>query len=148
IVLLTHTTAAYPLAAVVGDGVGTHQVFFNVNDLFAATGTGNLTPLGDQAFAMDILGPDNADLSQTYTLTFTADFATALSTMVSVDTAFLALNIGSAIIRAGQSTNVSIIGTANTNLASIDLKLQVPGGHLTNVVLQSLAPQLDPVDRK
>ena len=145
IVLLTHTNAAYPLAAVVGDGVGTNQVFFNVNDLFAATGTGNFTPLGDQAFAMDILGPDNADSSQTYTLTFTADFATALTTMVSIDTDFLVLNIGSAVIRAGQSGAVPIVGELNTNLASIDLKLQVPAGRFTNVVLQSLAPQLDPL---
>src|SRR6185437_9766601 len=38
-----------------------------------------------------------------------------------------------------------IVGELNTNLASIDLKLQVPAGRFTNVVLQSLAPQLDPL---
>lgn len=145
VVLLSHTNAAYPLAAVVGDGVGTNQVFFNVGDLFAATGTGNFTPLGDQNFAMDILGPGDSDLSQTYTLTFTANFATALTTMLSVDTEFLALNMGTTVVRAGQSGTVPVVGQANTNLASIDLKLQVPAGRLTNVVLQSLAPQLDPV---
>ena len=145
IVLLTHTNAAYPLAAVVGDGVGTNQVFFNVSDLFAAAGTGNFTPLGDQNFNLDILGANYADVSQAYTLTFTADFATALTTTVSVDTEFLALNVGTAVVRAGQSNAVSIVGNANTNLASIDLKLQVPSGRLTNVVLQSLSPQLDPV---
>src|SRR6185437_7276942 len=59
IVLLSHTNAAYPLAAVVGDGVGTNQVFFNVNDLLAAASTGNFTPLGDQDFGVNILGPDN-----------------------------------------------------------------------------------------
>ena len=145
IVLLTETNAAYPLAAIVGDGVGTNQVFFNVNDLLTATSTGNFTPLGDQYFGMDILGPNNADLSQTYTLTFTADFATALTTMVSVDTDFVALNLGSTVLRAGQSGTLSIVGEANKNVASIDLNLQVPAGRLTNVVLQSFAPQLDPV---
>src|SRR6185312_12976970 len=145
IVLLTEKNAAYPLAAVVGDGVGTNQMFFNVNDLLAATSTGNFTPLGDQYFGLDILGPNNADLSQTYTLTFTTDFATALTTMVSVDTDFVALNLGSAVLRAGQSGTLSIIGAANKNVASIDLNLLVPAGRLTNVVLQSFAPQLDPV---
>jgi hypothetical protein len=145
IVLLTHTNAAYPLAAVVGDGVGTNQVFFNVNDLLAAGSTGNFTPLGDQYFGMDILGPNNADLSQTYTLTFTADFATAMTALVSVDTDFVALNVGSAVLRAGQSGTLPIVGEANKNVASIDLKLQVPAGRLTNIVLQSFAPQLDPV---
>ncbi|MGH7952050.1 MAG: hypothetical protein ACREFE_09045, partial [Limisphaerales bacterium] len=129
---------------VVGDGVGTNQVFFNVNDLFSIAGTGNFTPLGDQDFALDILGSDQADLSQTYTLTFTADFETALTTLVSVNAEFLAVNIGSAVIRAGQSGSVPIVGEANTNLTSVDLTLQIPSGHLTNLVLQSLAPQLDP----
>lgn len=143
VVLLSHTNAAYPLAAVVGDGAGTNQVFFNVSDLIAAAGTGNFTPLGAQDFNVDILGPNNADVSQSYTLTFTVNFATALTTTVSVDTDFLALNLGSAVVRAGQSGTVAIVGQMNTNLASIDLTLQVPSGHLTNVVLQSLAPQLD-----
>lgn len=145
IVLLSHTNAAYPLAAVVGDGVGTNQVFFNVNDLLAAGSTGNFMPLGDQNFGMDILGPNNADLSQPYTLTFTADFATALTTLASVDTDFVGLNVGTAVLRAGQSGTLSIVGQANKNVGSIDLKLQVPAGRLTNVVLQSFAPQLDPV---
>jgi len=65
--------------------------------------------------------------------------------MVSVDTDFVALNLGSAVLRAGQSGTLSIIGAANKNVASIDLNLLVPAGRLTNVVLQSFAPQLDPV---
>jgi hypothetical protein len=144
IVLLTHTNAAYPLAAVVGDGVGPSQVFFNVSDLFALAGTGNFTPLGDQSFALDVLGPNHSQQSQTYTLTFSTSFSTAVTTLVAVNTEFLVLNVGSAVLRAGQSNSVPVSDNANTNLTSIDVTLKIPPGHLTNLVLQSFAPQLDP----
>ncbi len=144
IVLLTHTNAAYPLAAVVGDGVSPSQVFFNVSDLFALAGTGNFTPLGDQNFDLDVLGPNRSVQPETYTLTFTANFSTALTMLATVNLEFLSLNVGTAVLRAGQSGSVPVTGNANTNLASIDLTLQIPPGHLTNLVLQSLSPQLDP----
>lgn len=142
IVLLTHTNAAYPLGAVVGDGVGPSQVFFNVSDLFALAGTGNFTPLGDQDFTLDVLGPNGDVQSQSYTLTFTTGFSTATTMLVNVE--FLALNVGSAVLRAGQAGTVSISGDASANLTGIDGTLQIPPGHLTNLVLQSLSPQLDP----
>ena len=126
IVLLTHTNAAYPLAAVVGDGVSPSQVFFNVSDLFALAGTGNFTPLGDQNFDLDVLGPNRSVQPETYTLTFTANFSTALTMLATVNLEFLSLNVGTAVLRAGQSGSVPVTGNANTNLASIDLTLQFP----------------------
>jgi len=144
IVLLSHTNAAYALASVVGDGVGTNQAFFNVNDLFALANTGNFTPLGDQHFTLNVLAPGQTDLSQSYTLTFTADLATALATQISLNTDLLALQVGSAVLRAGQSGTVPLTGSVNTNLTSIDLTLQIPPGYLTNLALQSLAPTLNP----
>ena len=144
IVLLSHTNAAYTLAAVVGDGAGTNQAFFNVNDLFNLASTGNFTPLGEQNFTLKVLGPAQTDLGQTFTLTFSADLATALSTLISLNTDLLALQVGSAVLRAGQIGSVPVTASVNTNLTSIDMTLQIPPGHLTNLVLQSLASALDP----
>ncbi|HZT23514.1 MAG TPA: hypothetical protein VFB55_11470 [Verrucomicrobiae bacterium] len=144
IVLLSHTNAAHPLAAVVGDGAGPSQVFFNVNDLFALAGTGNFTPLGDQTFTLDVLEPNRGESPQTSTLTFSGDFSAAMSAVVIVNTEFLTLSLGTTVLRAGQSGSVSISSSVNTNVAGIDATLQIPPGHLTNLVLQSLAPQLDP----
>ena len=42
VVTLSNAAAAYCLAAVVGDGAGTNQVFFNASDLFLLGGGGNL----------------------------------------------------------------------------------------------------------
>ncbi len=144
IVLLSQTNAAYALAAVVGDGAGTNQVFFNVNDLFALAATGNFTPQGAQTFALKVLGPTQGGLGQTFTLTFGAGFATALSTQIALNTDLLTLQVGSAVLRAGQTSSVLVNASVNTNLTSIDVTLQIPPGHLTNLVLQSFASALDP----
>lgn len=145
LLLLSHTNAAYPLAAVVGDGVGTNQAFFNVSDLFTLADTGNFTPLGEQSFTLSILDANPSVLSQTYTLTFTTDFATALTSLTSVNTEFLALDVGAAVLPAGQTNRVPITIEASTNLTAIDLTLQIPPGRLTNLVLQTFASPLDPV---
>ena len=42
IVLLSHSDGTYPLAAVVGDGTGTNQVFESGNMFFFDTGSGKL----------------------------------------------------------------------------------------------------------
>jgi len=130
--------------SLVGDGVGTNQAFFNVNDLFTLADTGNFTPQGEQTFTLKVLEPTQAGLNQTFTLTFSADFATALSTLISLNTDLLTLQVGSAVLRAGQTGSVPVSASVNTNLTSIDLTLQIPPGHLTNLVLQSLTPALDP----
>ncbi|HET7625606.1 MAG TPA: hypothetical protein VFM25_10105 [Verrucomicrobiae bacterium] len=145
IVLLSNTNAAHPLAAVIGDGVGTNQVFFNVNDLFAAASPGNFTPLDQQDFALDVLGPDGAEISNSYTLEFTADFVAAQPTVVSIQTGFLAMYVGSTIVSTGQTGGVVISGNASTNFSSVDLTLDIPSGRFTNLALQSLAPGLDPL---
>ena len=55
LVTLAHANAAFPLAAVVGDGVGTNQVFFNLSDLIALVGGTNFIPVGSQQFDVQLL---------------------------------------------------------------------------------------------
>ena len=140
VVMLTHTNAAYALAAVIGDGVGTNQVLFGVMNLFAQAGGGNFTALGAQDFAVDVLGPNQSDLSQRFSVNFTASFAVAQTTLASLGNEFFAAAIGSTIVLFGQNGAVAINGNSSAGLATVNLSLDIPSGHLTNLALQALAP--------
>jgi len=144
VVLLTHTNAAYPLAAVIGDGAGTNQVFFSVNDLFALAGGGNFMPLGGQDFVADVLGPNQSDLAQHFSLNFTASFTVAQATLAAVGTEFFAANIGSTLVLFGQAGAVAINGNSSVGLSAINITLDIPPGHLTNFTFQGLSPELNP----
>jgi hypothetical protein len=145
VVMLTHTNAPYPLAAIVGDGVGTDQVVFDANNLFLQAGGGNFTALGSQDFAIDVLGPNQSDISQKFTLNFTASFAVAQATVASLGTEFFAATIGSTIVLYGDNGSVAIDGNTSAGLAAINLSIDIPAGHLTNLTLQGLAPELDTI---
>lgn len=148
IVTLTHTNAAHPLAAVIGDGVGTNQVFFNLNDLFNLATSGNLAPLGSQTFNVDVWGPGGADTLAQFTVSFSLNFNTGQGNLVGVGTEYLVSSIGSAVLQAGQSTNVPVNLNSSAGLATLDLTLNVPPGHLSTLSLTSLAPEVDPVGVK
>ena len=142
--LLTHTNAAYPLAAVIGDGVRTNQVFFDVNNLFEQAGGGNFSALGAQEFKVDVFGADESKLSQQFTLNFTASFAIAQTTLASFGTEFFAASVGSTIVLFGENGAVTINGNSSVGLATISLSVDMPPGHLTNLTLQSLSSELNP----
>ena len=141
---LTHTNAAYPLAAVVGDGVGRSQVFFDVNNLFQQAGGGNFAALGAQEFSVEVLGPGGSDISQKFTVNFSASFAVAQPTLAALGNEFVAASIGSTIVLFGEGGAVPITGNSGVGLASINLTLEIPPGHLTNLTLTGLAPELNP----
>lgn len=143
--LLSHTNAAYPLAAIVGDGVGPSQVFFDVNNLFDEAGGGNFAGLGAQEFSVDVLGPNGTDLSQNFIVNFSASFAVAQATLASLGSEFFAASIGSTIVLFGENGAVTIEGNSGIGLSTINLTLEIPPGHLTNLTLTGLAPELNPL---
>jgi hypothetical protein len=143
VVMLTHTNATYPLVAIVGDGVGTNQVSFDPNNLFLQAGGGNFAVLGSQEFAVDVLGPNQSDIAQKFTLNFTATFAVAQATVASLGSEFFAASVGSTIVLYGQNGSVTIDGNTSAGLSAINLSFDIPAGHLTNLTLQALAPELD-----
>jgi hypothetical protein len=143
VVMLTHTNAVYPLAAIVGDGVGANQVSFDPNNLFLQAGGGNLAALGSQDFAVNVLGPNQSDTSQHFTLNFTASFAVAQATVASLGSEFFAASVGSTIVLYGQNGFVTIDGNTSAGLSAINLSFDIPPGHLTNLALQALSPELD-----
>lgn len=144
VVLLTHTNAPHPLAAVIGDGVGTNQVCFDVNDLFDLGNGGNFTRLGAQDFAVDVLGPNQSDLPAHFTLNFAAAFTVAQTTSATVGNEFLAVYVGSTLVITGQAGGVTVNGNSSVESATINVTLDIPPGHLTNFALQALAPELNP----
>lgn len=144
-VTLTHTNAAHPLAAVIGDGVGTNQVFFNLNDLFTLATSGNLAPLGSQTFDVSVWQPGGANVQAQFTLAFSLNFSAGRANTVSVGAEYLALSIGSAVLRVGQTTNVPVKLNTSDGLASLDLTLGIAPGRVADLSLTSLAPEVDPV---
>ena len=142
IVTLTHTNAAHPLAAVIGDGCGTNQVFFNLNDLFALTG-GNFSPTGSEEFNVNVLGPNQAEVSQTFTVNFVGAFGVAQNTMLSFGTEFVALSVGSTVMLAGQTNSVVIGFNSSVGLTDLTFSLQMNTERLTNLTLHGLSTELD-----
>lgn len=128
----------------IGDGVGTNQVFFGANDLFDQASGGNFTPLGAQDFAVDVLGPNQSDLTALFTLNFAANFTVAQTTSATVGNEFFAVYVGSTIVVTGQTGGVTVNGNSSVGLATINVTLDIPPGHLTNFALQALAPELNP----
>ncbi len=145
IITLSNASAAYNLAAVVGDGVGTNQVIFNANDLFALAG-GNFATPGLQQFTADLLGSTaQSDTVAQFALTFGTTFNAGVATRASFGIEFLAVSIGSAAVQTGHSTNVWVGFNSSAAVADLSLAVDLPPGHLTNLALQALAPEIDPL---
>src|SRR6185436_3873122 len=113
-----HTNAVYPLAAIVGDGVDATQVSFDPNNLFLQAGGGNFASLGLQDFAVNVLGPNQSDIAQHFTLNFTASFAVAQATVASLGSEFFAASVGSTIVLYGQNGSVTIDGNTSAGLSA------------------------------
>src|SRR5207244_1892661 len=107
IVTLTHTNGTFALAAVVGDGVGTNQVFFNLNDVFAITG-GNLSPNTGQQFNVTIMGPPRSDEQQVFNIAFTDAFSVGGVNGAATANDFLVVNVGSGVYRTGETNELAI----------------------------------------
>lgn len=148
VVTLTHTNASYPISAVIGDGVGTNQVFFNLNDLFHLATHRNILPTDPQTFDVNVLGPSGADVHAQFTVAFSPNFRSGQANVSSIGSEFFVLGIGSAVVQTGKGTNVPVRINSSSGLASVDVTLQVAPGHLSGLNLGSLAPEIDPVSVK
>jgi len=144
IVTLTHSNANFAIASVVGDGVGTNQVFFNANDLFALAGAGNLAPLGSQAFTAKVLGPNASETVAQFFLSFGPSLQVAKANQNSIGTEFLALSFGSTVMRAGGTSLVPVGFNSSVGISDLSLEIAMKPDSLTNLSLLSLAPEINP----
>lgn len=142
LVTLSNTNAAFGLVAVAGDGCARNQVVFDLADLIALTGGKNFIPLGNQEFQVKLLGPAGSGAANRYALNFTSQLSIADISGVAYLSDVLSLDLGSTVVRAGQSGTVPIHLLASTNLASLNFDFSLPLGHLTNLTLQLSSPSL------
>ena len=144
IVLLSHTNGAYPIAAVVGDGAGTNQVFLNVSDLFAVSGAGNLPLQGSQTFTAQLFGAETIIVSSQFSIVFGTSFAVTQPNHQTLGIEFLAIDIGSTLLETGQTSSVPISLQTDAQVADISISMGIPSGYLSGYSLQSLSPAIDP----
>ncbi len=144
LVTVSTTNAPYALCAVVGDGAGTNQVYFNLSDLLALTGDGNYEPSGTIEFTAEVLSPGVAHgESHLYTLLFPTGFAVADSEVHSfTGEAFLQMALGSTMLEPGQQGVVPIRLSSSAGVSTLIFELDYPAGRLTNMTLEALSPEI------
>ena len=141
IILLSSTNTPNGWAAVVGDGAGTNQAFFSLNELLAATGNTNVLPSGTREFTATVLGLPSVSVTQSYTLDFSTNFVVGGSAQASLGS-FVALTLGSNIVLVGQGGNIPINLQAETFLTNFSFTLSVPTNRFSSLSLQPLVPQV------
>lgn len=122
-VLLTSTNSAYPLAAVVGDGVDEDQVYFNLNEFLDISAETNYLPSGDQVFTAQLFGPDVEEETQDLTIGISSGMLISQAAARDFSGAvmdYLALSLGFTNVLAGESE-------------SVPMDLLVRGGGVTNI---------------
>jgi hypothetical protein len=126
IITLSTSNSASVLAAVVGDGAGTNQAFFDVNDLIAALGGTNYASLGSQLFTASVLGSSPAGLTQTYDLIFSNTFSVGQVSDVPLGALAATISVGAGVMLAGSGAAVPIALNSQSELISLSFVLNVP----------------------
>jgi len=143
IVLLSHPDAAHALAAVVGDGTGTNQVFFSLNDLFALGG-GQFDPQGNQQFTLELLGRGRTSVVEQFTVEFTDAFTIAQASLAAFGLDYVTLRLGSTAVLAGDRGGVAISLDSSEGLAALSVVLGLDASRFEQLVLTDLATGIDP----
>jgi hypothetical protein len=142
IILLSNTNSPSVLAAVVGDGAGTNQVYFSLSDLLAAAGTTNLAPLGAQDFTAMALGNGPGNAPQTYELDFTSTFNVGVQNQFTLGS-YVSLAVGLAVAQAGHSGSLPIQMLYGSGITNLTLALQLPTGDFSSLSVQLVSSQLN-----
>jgi hypothetical protein len=130
------------LAAVVGDGAATNQAFFNLNDLLAASGGTNYSPLGSQSFIVSVLGPSSSGLTRTYELDFSSSFSVGQASAVSLGAALIRISLGTGAMLTGSSGSVPISVDSQSALIGLSFVVELPTNLFTAMSVQPTAPAL------
>ncbi|WCJ60884.1 hypothetical protein NXS98_07090 [Fontisphaera persica] len=145
LVVLTHPQAAYPLAAVVGDGAPSNHVVFSLAELLEAAGRSNFTATGSQVFLAQVLGAGvEGGVTQSFPVEFTGAFSVARSYLASFSSELASLALGSLVIQAGQTGSVPVLSFATVGVDQWTADLEIEDNHLTHLALLPVAPEVDP----
>jgi len=137
VVLLSNSNSPSLLAAVVGDGVRSNEVYFSLSDLLDASGKTNYLPVGNQSFTATVLGAASPEV-QTYSLNFTTGFLVGQGALIDLGD-YAVLSFGSNYVQAGASGSlpVGVYASAITNLT---FSFQVPSNVFSHLALQPVSP--------
>lgn len=146
LVVLTHPQAAYPLAAVVGDGAPSNHVVFSLAELLGASGLSNFTATGSQVFGAQVLGSGvEGGVSQSFAVELTDVFSVARSYLATFSSELVTFSLGSLVVQAGQTGSVSVVGFATVGLDQLEAVVEIEDGHFGQLALLPAALEVDPV---
>ncbi len=140
IITLSNQNSSSILAAVVGDGAGANQAFFNVNDLIALSGGTNYAPGGSQLFTASVLGASGPGLTQTYVLIFSNNFTVGQASGLTIGALTAAIGVGTTTMRAGQTASVPITLNSQSPLVGLSFTLNFPTNLFSAISAQPVSP--------
>lgn len=145
LVMLTHPQAAYPLAAVVGDGAPSNHVVFSLAELLEAAGRSNFTATGSQVFQAQVLGSGvEGGVTQSFPVEFSGAFSVARSYLATFSSELGAFSLGSVVIQAGQTGSVPVLSFSTVGVDQWSADVQLEDGHLSQLSLTPVAAEADP----
>jgi hypothetical protein len=142
IITLSNTNSSSVLAAVVGDGAGTNQAFFNISDLIASAGGTNYLPTGTQLFTAALLGLNSSAISQTANLGFSNEFTVAGPGKLVIGFLLTTVSVGSVPILAGTGSSLPISVGSAAGLVNLSFTLILPTNLVTALSVQAVSPAL------
>lgn len=141
IMTLSTTNAAYPLAAVVGDGADTNQIYFNLAELLSKDGKTNYAGSLDERLLVEMLGPSLGQATQTFYLGYSSNFVvgTAEDRVFVLDS--LTLSLSENILYAGSNGFVGVYLKCNAAITNVTADLDLPLNRFTNFSVTPVAVQ-------
>ena len=145
IVTLSYSNSLSALAAVVGDGTGSNQVFFNLNDLFAAAGLTNQSPAGTQLFTATVYGSGPQTVTEDYEVTFPTSFSVGGFSIGTLGELVTTISLGTGAMLTGGTGTVPISVSSPTAVTTLSFILQFPTNLFTRISVQPESPAVGSV---
>lgn len=139
IMTLSTTNAAYPLAAVVGDGADTNQVYFNLAELLSKNGKTNYSGSLDERLLVEMLGSSLGQATQSFYLGYTSNFVvgTAEDRVFVLDSATLSLSEN--VLYAGSNGFLGVYLKCNAAITNVTVDLDLPLNRFAHFNIDPLA---------
>lgn len=142
IITLSNPITPSILAAVVGDGAGSNEVYFSLSDVLAAAGNTNFAPVGNVEFTASVLGNAEGTAPQTYSVLFGTNFDVGQGNQFSIGQ-FLGLSAGSTAVLAGTGGSLPLSLVYGTGVTNLTFNLTLPTNAFSALSIQAVSPQLN-----
>jgi hypothetical protein len=139
IMTLSTTNAAYPLAAVVGDGADTNQVYFNLSEFMSKDGRTNYPGSLDERLLVEMLGPSLGQSTQTFYLAYSSNFVVGTAEERAFVLDSLTLTLSEDILYAGSNGFLGIYLKCNAAITNVTADLDLPLNRFTNFTVVPVA---------